>query len=171
MALSTSLHAQASAGWTAGLSATLGNNWQYEGVDVGVIRPGSLGPIRQYSIVARIGSFINEADIFGNARGFVGGLALGLRTGSVTLVEVGHELELSQFGLDLTIELAGYGATKSPLPEGSTWFSVAALPGIRYGRTNGMQLAVTVGPALFVGKESTVRPFLALRAEFPVAVR
>jgi hypothetical protein len=171
LALSTSLHAQAGAGWTAGLSATLGSGWQYEGVDVGVIRPGSLGPVRQFSVIVRLGSFIDEAAILGAARGFVGGVALGLRTGAVTLAEVGHELDLSTFGADLTFGVAGYAAAKSPLPEGSALLSVAVLPGIRFGRANTMQFVVTAGPAVFVGKETVLHGFLGIRIEFPVAVR
>ncbi len=169
--MSTSLSAQARAGWTAGLSATVGGGWQYEGVDVGVIRPGSFGPMRRYAIIARIGSFVDEGAILGAARGFVGGLALALQSKAVTIAEVGHELDLSQLGADVTVEVAGYGAAKSPFPEGSAWFSVAVLPGVRFGSDRGMTFAISAGPALFVGKESSLRAFLGIHAEFPVAMR
>jgi hypothetical protein len=168
LALSTPLAAQARGAWTTGFSATLGNGWQYEGVDFGVVRPATFGPMRNYLLMARIGSFIDEAAIIGGTRGFVGGIVLGFKTGAVTIAEVGHEIDLSRFALDLTLEIGGYGAANSPLPEGSSWFSAAALPGFRFGRETGMQVVLSAGPVLFAGREAKVRGFLDIRVEFPL---
>jgi len=172
LALSTPLAAQTGGGgWAAGLVWTLGGGWQVEGIDVRMLRPAAIGPFEEYSVGARVGSFYDEAQILGSARGVVGALTLAMRTKTVTLGEVGTEVDVSRIGFDVTIELAGYAAARSPIPEGSAWLSGAVLPGVRFGRDGQMSAALVVGPALFVGRETNVHGFLSVRVEFPLAPR
>jgi len=171
LALSTPLTAQSRGGWAAGLATTLGSGWQFEGADFRLLRPAALGPFEEYSVGVRLGAFYDEAQILGSARGFVGALTVATRTKTVTLGEVGTEVDVSRVGFDVSVEVAGYAAANSPLPEGSGWFSAALLPGVRFGRDGQMAAALVVGPAVFVGRETNVRAFLSLRVEFPLAPR
>jgi hypothetical protein len=45
------------------------------------------------------------------------------------------------------------------------------LPGLRYGPPNGSQFALLVGPTVFFGQVTLVRPFLGVRFEAPLARR
>jgi len=172
LALSTPLAAQSRGGWAAGLAATLGSDWQFEGADFRLLRPAALGLFEEYSVGLRAGAFYDEAQILGRARGVVGALTFALRTKTATLGEVGTEgVDVSRVGLDVSVEVAGYAAANSPLPEGKAWFSAAVLPGIRFGREGQMAAALVVGPALFVGRESNVHAFFSLRVEVPLAPR
>jgi hypothetical protein len=171
LALSTSLGAQSRGSWATGLAATLGSGWQLQGLDFALVRPVEKGPFAAYSFGARAGSFVDETQILGNARGFLGALTFAVRSKAATIGEVGTEMDVSRVGFDLTLEVAGYAASNSPLPEGSAWVSAALLPGVRFGREEAMQGALMVGPAAFIGRETHVRAFLNLRVEIPLAPR
>jgi hypothetical protein len=176
LALSTPLVAQTvqvpgpTQAWTAGFASTVGEGWQVQGFDVGVVR-SSRALLRYYSLVVRLGSFVDASEIFGTQRGFIGGLALGGRTGLLKIAEVGHELSVNHLGFDFTVEVGGYLAANSPWPEGSSWLSAAALPGLRFGRPGGTQASLVAGPALFVGAATNVHTFVGLRLEFSLAPR
>lgn len=170
VALSTPVYAQ-ERGWTGGLVATIGAGWQFQGLDFGLWRPASLSPVRGYTVALRFGSFFDQGAIVGGTKGFVGGVAVTLRTGSISLAEVGSQGSISTLGADFAIETAAHLANDSPMPEGNTWVSVALLPGLRFGRDGGMKGALVFGPALFVGTESHVHPFVGLRIEVPLAPR
>ena len=174
VALSTPLAAQARGGggtWSVGLAATLGSGWQIEGADVGVARRIGAGPVRALGVAGRFGSFINEGAIIGGAQGFVAALALSARSGRVDLAQMGPENNPTTFGLDLTVELAGYAGTKSPLPQGGRWAAVSVLPGLRFGNPDGGQWSLVVGPAAFLGHPTDVHAFLGIRFEAPLARR
>lgn len=169
LALSTSLAAQSA--FTVGLAATLGEGWQLEGADVGLIRPLRAGPVRKWSAVARVGSFIDQGSFIGGQRGVVGGIALGLRSGSVTVAELGNDPDFTLITFDVTIEAAGYLAANSPLPQGSSWLAASVLPAIRIGDPGATQFTVLLGPAWFLGHTAETRVFLGVRAEMPLARR
>jgi len=171
LALSTPLAAQSSGGWATGLVWTLGSGWQLEGVDFRILRPAALGPFEEYSAGLRAGAFFDEGQILGNARGFLGAVILAMRTKTVTLGEVGTEVDVSRIGFDLSVEVAGYAAANPPPQWGKGWFSVAMLPGLRFGREGQMAVALVAGPAVFVGRETNLHGLLALRVEFPLAPR
>ena len=166
-ALSTPLAAQSA--YTVGLAATLGDSWQIEGVDIGLVRPLRLGPVRRWTAVARVGSFVDQASFFGGQRGVLGGIALGVRTGSVTVAEVGTDPDFTRITFDVTVEASGYVAANSPLPHGSSWVAASVLPSVRIGGPAATQFTVLLGPAWFLGHASEVRVFLGLRAEVPLA--
>lgn len=166
-ALSTSLAAQSAV--AVGLAATLGEGWQIEGADVGLVRPLGAGPLRHWSVVGRVGSFIDQGSFIGGQRGVLGGLALGVRTGSVTVAEFGNDPDFTRVTLDVTVEATGYLAANSPLPHGSAWIGAAVLPAIRLGEPNTTQFTVLLGPAAFLGHNAEVRVFLGVRAELPLA--
>jgi hypothetical protein len=162
-ALSTPLAAQSAA---LGLAATLGNSWQVEALDIGYRRDLHAGLFRSAAIGGRFGSFVDEGAIVGGVRGVIAGLWVSTRTGLMHLADVGNETNPSTFGLDLTIEAAGYTGSNSPLPQGSSWGSVSFLPGLRLGDG-----ALVLGPTVFFGTITDVRGFLGLRFDLPLARR
>lgn len=163
--------ASSNTSWGIGLAATLGGGWQIEGGEIGVQRHVGAGPIQFVTASARFGSFIDEGAIIGGGRGFVAGLALGARTGAATLFEVGNEDAPVPVKLDLTFEAAGYLGANSPIPQGGRWAAVAVLPGLRFGDAGGVQYHLVVGPAAFLGGQTSVRTFLGIRFEAPLARR
>jgi hypothetical protein len=167
LSLSTSLAAQSVL--TMGFAATLGSGWQIQGADVGIVRPLRVGPVRKWSAVGRVASFIDQGAFIGGQRGVVGALALGVRTSSVMVAELGNDPDVTRITFDVTLEAAGYLAANSPLPQGAAWVSTGILPAIRMGNPGTMQFTVLVGPTWFLGPESGVRGFLGLRAEVPLA--
>jgi len=165
--LSTRLAAQSYA--TLGFVGTLGGGWQVEVGEFGYMHGIHVGPLRSLMIGARLGSFIDEGAIVGGTRGFVGGGVLSTRTGIASLADVGNETNPAALGLDLTIEVAGYAGTKSPLPQGSPWAAASVLPGLRVGGGDGLRYGLVVGPTVFFGNPTDVRALLALRFELPLA--
>ena len=170
LALSTSLGAQ-SGGVTAGLAWTVGGGWQVEGADVGYARALRGGPLSVLALTARIGSFIDQGAIVGGARGVVFGVTVAGRTPMAHLADLGSDSSATQLGFDLTLEATGYAGSRDPLPEGSPWGAVSALPGLRFGDPNGAQYALLLGPTVFFGQITRVRPFLGFRFEAPLARR
>jgi len=168
--LSTPLAGQGNA-LTAGLAYTVGGGWQVEGLDFGVARAVRAGPIAALSLTARVGSFIDEGAIIGGTRGFVFGTSLAARTPTATIAELGADRSASRIGLDLTIEATGYVGSHSPLAVGSPWGAISLLPGLRFGDPNGSRLGLLVGPTVFLGTVTDVRPFLGVRFEAPLARR
>ena len=168
--LSTPLAGQGNA-LTAGLAYTVGGGWQVEGLDFGVARAVRAGPIAALSLTARVGSFIDEGAIIGGTRGFVFGTSLAARTPTATIAELGADTSASRIGLDLTIEATGYVGSHSPLAVGSPWGAISLLPGLRFGDPNGSRLGLLVGPTVFLGTVTDVRPFLGVRFEAPLAQR
>lgn len=166
--LSTALAGQAG-GWTAGLGGTLGSSWQVEAADVGYARVVRAGPVSIVSLTARVGSFIDENAILGGTRGFVLGATLGARTPMAHLAALGPDSAANQLGLDLTVEATGYAGSHSPLPVGSPWGALALLPGLRFGTPDGGQFGLLIGPTVFFGTVTQVRPLLGLRFEAPLA--
>jgi hypothetical protein len=168
--LSTPLAAQERhASWLVGLAATVGSSWQFEGADLGLKRPVSLGPIRHLSMVGRFGAFQDEGSFVFGSRGFVAGVALGAQSGMLPLFDVGTEQNPYRFALDLTLEASGYLASNSPFPQGSSWVGLAVLPGLRSLSSDNLGVAVMVGPVAFIGRETDVRAFLGVRLEVPLA--
>ena len=165
--LSTRLAAQSSA--SLGFAGTVGGGWQIEAAEVGYLRGIHAGPLRSVMLGTRLGSFIDEGAIVGGTRGFVGGLVLSTRTGIARLADVGNEPSPAAFGLDLTIEVAGYAGKNSPLPQGSPWAAVSVLPGLRVGGGDGLRSGLVIGPTVFFGPVTDVRALLALRIEVPLA--
>ncbi len=168
--LSTPLAAQSGA-FTGGLAWTVGGGWQVEGADLGYARAVRAGPASVVSLAARVGSFIDEGAIIGGARGVVFGVTLAARTPMAHLADLGADTSGSQLGVDLTLEATGYAGSRNPLPVGSPWGAVSALPGLRFGDPHGAQYALVFGPTVFFGDITQVRPFLGFRFEAPLARR
>jgi hypothetical protein len=173
--LSTSLSAQYSprsgGTWFLGLAATLGSGWQIEGADLGLARRIGAGPVRALGVAGRFGSFINEGAILGGAQGFIAALALSARSGRLDLAQMGPDNNPTTFGLDLTVELAGWLGSSSPLAQRGRWTSVAVLPGLRFGSPDGGQWSLVVGPTAFLGHPTDWHGFLGIRFEAPLARR
>jgi hypothetical protein len=174
--LSTPLAAQygsaAPAGaWTAGPAFTVGGGWQIEALDVGYARAVGAGPLSVIGLAGRLGSFIDEGAIVGGARGVVFGVTVSGRTPMLHLADLGSDSSASRLGCDLTLEATGYAGSRTPLPEGSPWAAVAALPGLRFGDPEGGQYAVLLGPTVFFGQTTEVRALLEVRFESRLARR
>jgi len=180
-ALSTPLAAQAvpDAGATPatrsaigfGFAATLGNGWQIESGEIGYVRRRAGGLLRAFSVGARLGSYIDEGAIIGGNRGFVFAPTLAVRSGRVSLAELGDENNLTQIGFDVTLEGTGYLTTNPPPLQRATWGAVALLPGLRVGGGDGPQYGIVIGPTWFLGSKTVVRTLLAFRVEAPLARR
>ena len=167
-ALSTPLAGQA---LTFGFAGTLGGDWSIEAGEFGLVEPVGLGPVRNVAAAVRAGFFgDNRASIISHQRGFVTGLALALRSGTANFFDVGGEGSTpTLIGADLTLEVGGYLASKSPLPEGKRWSSVAILPALRVGQENGTRFALVLGPAWFFGTVQRLHAFLGARIDVPLA--
>lgn len=165
--LSTPLAAQSA--FTLGIAATLGGGWQIEGADVGLVRRVGWGPFRRVSATARLGSFIDEGAIIGGAKGFIGAAVFGLKTAPAMIAELGDETNPTQIGADLTFEAGGWLGSNSPLPQGGSWASLALLPGLRFGGSDGVQYSLMLGPTVFFGRSTDVHGFLGVRFEAPLA--
>ena len=169
-ALSTPLAAQAS--FLVGYAGTFGGgDWQIEMLEAGLAAPLGLGPVGSGAATVRLGWFADQAVFFRGTRGFVGGLALALRSKPLSLAEVGDEINPIIIGLNFSLEGAGYLAANSPIPEGKRWVSLAFLPALRFGSARGGQFTVIVGPAFFAGTTHHVHTFVAARGEIPLARR
>ncbi|HEX4632695.1 MAG TPA: hypothetical protein VH163_02620 [Gemmatimonadales bacterium] len=166
--LSTPVAAQS---WLSlGLAATLGGGWQVEGGDIGLTQHTHFGPFRGVGETLRLGSFVDEGQIIGGARGVVAGLAFSGRTGMLSLATMGSETSTSSLGLDLTLEAAGTLGSNSPFPQGSAWLSVSALPGLRFGTSDGASYVIVIGPTVYWGRgHADVHTFLGIRFETPLA--
>jgi hypothetical protein len=157
--------------FTVGYSGTLGNNWQIESLELGFVGHTGLGPVRYVSTTARIGWFGDQAAIIGGTRGIIGAGAFAVRSGRLSLFEVGQDADPTVIGLDLTLELAGYLASRAPTPP---WHarsvSLAALPGLRVGQAGSSQFLVLAGPAWFSGGGVwRSHAFVSARVEVPLA--
>ncbi len=156
---------------SVGYAGTIGGHWQIEAVEVGVTHPLGLGPVRHGGLSLRVGWFGDQGAIIGGTRGFLGALGVGLRSGRVNLAAVGEDASPIVIGVDLTLEAAGYVASRSPLPEGRRWLSLAILPGLRVGQQGRSQFALLVGPAWFAGDARRTHPFVSARVDIPLARR
>jgi hypothetical protein len=164
-ALSTPLAAQSA---SLGFAATLGGSWQVEALDIGYMRDVRAGPFRTAAIGGRFGAFIDEGAVVGGAQGIIAALWVSTRTGLLHITDVGNETNPSIFGLDLTVEAAVYSGSNSPLPQGSKWGAISILPGLRLGQGPGVHYAIVLGPTVFIGPVTDVRPFLGLRFDLPL---
>lgn len=168
--LSTPLAGQTSV--LFGYAGTVGGgDWQIEAIEFGIAPTVGLGPIRSIAATVRAGWFADQAVLIRGTRGFVGAFALALRSGRLSVTEIGDEINPTVIALDLSVEGAGYLASHSPIEEGTRWASVAVLPALRIGQAEGAQFTLVVGPAFFAGKKQHTHAFLAARGEIPLARR
>lgn len=169
-ALSTPLVAQSA--FAVGVAATVGGSWQIEGVDLGYVTAVHAGPLQSASVGGRFGAWIDEGAITGGARGFVAALVLQTRTKLLRLADIGNESNPSGVGLDVSFEGIVYGTANSPLSDvGSAWGALSVLPGLRIGDPDRVRYGIVVGPTVFFGSDTQVRPFVSLRVEMPMAHR
>lgn len=168
--LSTPLAAQSS--FLFGYAGTVGGgDWQIEAIELGLVPAVNLGPVRSAALTVRAGWFADQAVLIRGTRGFVGAVALALRSGRFTLAEIGDEINPTVISLGLSLEGAGYLAARSPIPEGKRWVSLAVLPALNFGQAQGAQFSFVVGPAFFAGDTHHLHTFLAARGEIPLARR
>ena len=181
VALSTPLRAQldeppppppARAAIGFGFVATLGPSWQIEGGEVGFVRLFRGGGIGAVSIGARVGTFLDQAQIIGGTRGVVFGATLAARSATAGIAELGDDVNATNIGFDVTLEASGYLASSSPLPQGSRWLGLALLPGLRIGSGDGPRYGLVIGPTAFLSSaKPSIRGLFGIRIEAPLARR
>jgi hypothetical protein len=153
-----------------GFFATLGANWQLEGVEIGYVRRMQRG-LAAVSFSGRVGTFINESTMLGGSQGVAFGGTLAGRTRMKSIAQFGEEEHGTAIGLDMTLELTGYSAAGSPVSR-TRWLAVSALPALSIGSGDAAHFAIVVGPTLFWGDgKPAARGFLAFRGEAPLARR
>jgi hypothetical protein len=169
-ALSTPLAGQTSV--LFGYAGTVGGStWQIEAFEFGLAPSVGLGPVRSVAATVRLGWFADQAVLLRGTRGFVGAAALALRSGRLTLAQVGDDINPTVVALDISVEGAGYLSGRTPLPEGKRWVSLALLPAVKIGQAEGPQFSLVLGPAFFAGTTHHTHAFIAARGEIPLARR
>jgi hypothetical protein len=154
-----------------GFFATLGANWQMEGIEVGYVRRLQRGPAA-VSFSGRVATFINESTMLGGTQGIGFGGTLAARTRMRSIAQFGAEEGGTGIGFDLTLELTGYAASGSPMSQGSRWLAVSLLPAFSIGSGDAPHFGIVIGPTMFVGStKPMVRGLLAFRGEAPLARR
>ncbi len=168
--LSTPVAGQAS--FLFGYAGTVGGgDWQIEAIEFGLAPALGLGPMRSAALTLRAGWFADQAVLIRGTRGFVGAVALALRSGRLSVTQVGDAISPTVISVGVSLEGAGYLAARSPIPEGKRWVSVAVLPALSIGQAQGAQFSLVIGPAFFAGDTHHTHAFLAARGEIPLARR
>jgi len=152
-----------------GILATLGTNWTMEMGEVGYVHRPKRG-LAALGVAARGGTFIDEGAMLGGSQGVVFGAALSARTRMKSIATFGDEEPGTGIGFDLTLELSGYSAAKSPMSLGSQWVGVSLLPALSMGTGDSPHFAIVLGPtAFFSAGKAMLRGMVSLRGEAPLA--
>ena len=110
--------------------------------------------------------------MLGGSQGFVVSGTLSARTHMKSIAQLGTDEHGTGIGFDLTFELTGYAAARSPLALGSHWAAVSVLPAFSIGSGNSPHFGIVIGPTVFLhGGKPLMRGLLAFRAEAPLARR
>ncbi|HEY3219509.1 MAG TPA: hypothetical protein VGJ80_02155 [Gemmatimonadales bacterium] len=151
--------------------ATLGAYWQIEAAEIGYVRRPSRG-LAAIGLSGRIGTFMNESTMLGGTRGVVFAATLSARTRMKSIAQFGAEEPGTGIGFDLTFELSGYTAARSPMTLGSHWAAISVLPAFSVGSGSSPHFGIVIGPtAFFSGGKPVLRGQLAFRGEAPLARR
>ena len=87
-----------------------------------------------------------------------------------SIATFGDEEPGTGIGFDLTLELSGYSAAKSPMSLGSQWVGVSLLPALSMGTGDSPHFAIVLGPtAFFSAGKAMLRGMVSLRGEAPLA--
>jgi hypothetical protein len=153
-----------------GFVATLGANWQMEGVEVAYVRRMERG-LAALSVSTRVATFINESTMLGGSQGIAFGGTLAARTRMKSFAQFGEEEHGSAIGADLTLEVTGYTTSGSPLSR-TQWLAISLLPALSLGSGDSPHFGIVIGPTLFLGDgKPAARGLLAFRGEAPLARR
>lgn len=154
-----------------GFFATLGANWQMEGVEVAYVRRLQRG-LAALSISTRLGTFINESLMSGGSQGIGAGVTIAARTRMKSFAQFGEDDGGTAIGADLTLEVTGYTTSgNSPYPR-DRWMAISLLPALSIGAGDAPHFGIVIGPTLFLGDgKPGVRGLLSFRGEAPLARR
>jgi len=154
-----------------GFAATLGANWQIESAEIGYVRRPAHG-LAAVGFGGRVGTFVNESAMFGGSRGVVFAATLSARTPMKSVAQLGAEERGTGIGFDMTFEITGYAAARSPLHLGSRWLGISALPAFSVGSGDSPHFGIVIGPTVFLtAGKPVMRGLLAFRGEAPLARR
>ena len=153
-----------------GFVATLGANWQMEGVEFAYVRRMQRG-LAAVSVSTRVASFINESTMLGGSQGIAVGGTIAARTRMKSFAQFGEEEHGTAIGADLTLEVTGYTSSGSPLSR-TQWLAISLLPALSIGSGDSPHFGIVIGPTLFLGDgKPAARGLLAFRGEAPLARR
>jgi hypothetical protein len=154
-----------------GFVATLGANWQMEGIEIAYARRLRHG-LAAVSLSGRVGTFMNESSMIGGTKGAVFGATLAGRTQMKSIAQFGMDERGTGIGFDVTFEVTGYVASGSPLTQGPRWLAISVLPAFSIGSGDAPHFGIVVGPTAFLSKgKPSMRGMLAFRGEAPLARR
>ena len=154
-----------------GFVATLGDNWQMEGVEVAYVRRMQRGLAAALSVSTRVATFINESSMLGGTQGIAFGGTIAARSRMKSFAQFGEEEHGSAIGADVTLEVTGYTTAGSP-DSRTQWLAVSLLPALSLGSGDSPHFGIVIGPTLFLGDgKPSVRGMLAFRGEAPLARR
>jgi hypothetical protein len=154
-----------------GFVATLGANWQMQGIEIAYARRLRRG-LAAVSVSTRVGTFMNESSMIGGTKGVMFGATLAGRTRMKSIAQFGMEEHGTGIGFDVTFEVTGYTASGSPLSQGARWLAVSVLPAFSIGSGDAPHFGIVVGPTAFLSSgKPTMRGMLAFRGEAPLARR
>jgi hypothetical protein len=153
-----------------GFVATLGDNWQMEGIEVAYVRRMQRG-LAALSVSTRVATFINESKMVGGNQGIAFGGTIAARSRMKSFAQFGEEEHGTAIGADLTLEVTGYATSGSPLSR-TQWLAISLLPALSLGSGDSPHFGIVIGPTLFLGDgKPAARGMLAFRGEAPLARR
>lgn len=154
-----------------GYVATLGDGWEIESVEIGYVRRPHRG-FAALSFGTRVGAFVNEKSMLGGTGGAVLAATFSARTKMKSIAEFGTEEHGTGLGFDVTFEVSGYTASRSPLVQGTHWAAISVLPAFSLGNGDAAHFAIVIGPTVwFSSTKPAMRGLFALRGEAPLARR
>ncbi len=162
-------------GWVFGITGLTGSTYNPTGVEAGLVWALGSAPARNLYVGMHFGGYTSETSgLTGGTRGWFLGPILGYRQNLVTLLSVGNnERDLDYALLTGQIELSGNLDHDTPTPDAAHG-TAAFLFGLTYsdGRPVDEAFALLLGPALFIGGNSTdLRMQVSLRFQSPMRRR
>jgi len=154
-----------------GFVATLGANWQMEGIEIAYARRLRHG-LAAVSVSTRLGTFMNESSMIGGTKGVVFGATLAGRTHMRSIAQFGMEDNGTGIGFDVTFEVTGYTASQALMSQGTRWLAISVLPAFSIGSGDAPHFGIVIGPTAFLHSgKPLMRGMLAFRGEAPLARR
>ncbi len=162
-------------GWVFGITGLSGSTYNPTGVEAGLVWAIGSAPARNLYVGLHFGGYTSETSgLTGGTRGWFVGPILGYRQNLVTLLSVGNnERDLDYALLTGQLELSGNLDHNAPTPDAAHG-TAALLFGLTYsdGRPVDEAFALLLGPALFIGGQSTdLRLQVSLRFQSPMRRR
>ena len=168
------LPSTATRGYLFGVTTFAGGTWQPSGVEGELLFRTDRLPCSSVGIGLRLGSFIqNQAVLIGGTQGFFAAVVANARLRLATLWMVGSERNPTFVKLELVPEAVASLNAHSPMAQGSTSLTGAALFGVTVGGRGPMDqtFLLLAGPAWFGPKASEWHAQVSMRFTAPIGGR